>query len=159
MARGVLDSSEIVLDIFCNVRSQVVPGISLERRAIWTNQEFLKIPGNVCPLDWLPDQQLRVSHQAIRVITGVGQLLLQECEDRVLVLTISFHLSQHCHQISQQHRTQPHLVKQFSFELKPIARPHMFQGCQDFLSTGVLLVAKLVSGKCQDCKLFRELLA
>jgi len=142
MARGVLDSSEIVLDIFCNVRSQVVPGISLERRAIWTNQEFLKIPGNVCPLDWLPDQQLRVSHQAIRVITGVGQLLLQECEDRVLVLTISFHL-----------------VKQFSFELKPIARPHMFQGCQDFLSTGVLLVAKLVSGKCQDCKLFRELLA
>ena len=65
MAQGGLNSSEIVLDIFCNIRSQVIPGISLERRAIWTNQELLKIPGNVCPLDWLPDQQLRVSHQAI----------------------------------------------------------------------------------------------
>ena len=74
MAQSTLDCSEIVLDILCYVRGQEVPGISLERRTIWTNQELLKIPGDVSPLDWLPDQELWIRHQTILNMKGVKMI-------------------------------------------------------------------------------------
>ena len=37
----------------------------------------------------------------------------------------------------------PYLVKQCSFELKPISRPDMLQSIDDFLSSRIFLVAKL----------------
>ena len=70
----------------------LVPGVSLDGRAIWANEELLKVPGDVCPLDWPPDQELRVGHQALRVIAGGRQRLLQELEDRMLIFAIGLNL-------------------------------------------------------------------
>lgn len=134
------------LHILCNIRSNVcsqkVPGISLDGRAIRADEELLEVPGNVCPLDRAPDQELGVCHQALRVIAGGGQRLLQELEHRMLIFAIGLNL-----------------VKQCSFELKPISRPDMLQSIDNFLSSRIFLVAKLVCWKSQDSQFPRKLFA
>ena len=74
------------LSIFC------LPGISLDGRAIRADEELLEVPGNVCPLDRAPDQELGVCHQALRVIAGGGERLLQELEHRMLIFAIGLNL-------------------------------------------------------------------
>ena len=69
-----------------------LPGVSLDGGAIWADEELLKVPGDVGPLDRAPDQELRVGHQALRVIAGGRQRLLQELEDRMLIFAIGLNL-------------------------------------------------------------------
>ena len=106
--------SDIVLDVISNIWCQEVsrkdtefinlkkepqlytfsPGISLQWCPIRSNEKLLKVPSNVSSLDRSPDQELRVAHQTLRVIRWSWQLLLQELEYRVLILSISLDLQQ-----------------------------------------------------------------
>ena len=78
--------------IFCYFLHLDIPGVSLDGGAIWADEELLKVPGDVCPPDRPPDQELRVGHQTLRVIAGGGQRLLQELEDRMLIFAIGLNL-------------------------------------------------------------------
>ena len=46
-ARTDKKGSDVVLDIFRDVSSQEVPGVSLQRSTVWTNEELLKVPGDI----------------------------------------------------------------------------------------------------------------
>ena len=84
--------SDIILNIFCDVGSEEISRISLERSPVWSNQELFKVPGNIRPLDRTPDKKLGVGHQALSVVTRSGERLLEEGEERMLVLTIRLNL-------------------------------------------------------------------
>ena len=58
----------MIKQIFFSVIS-FIPRISLDGSAICPNEEFLKVPGDVRPLDGPPNEEVGVGHQALRVIT------------------------------------------------------------------------------------------
>ena len=91
-SQKVPDQRWIVIRNIFSVLLQHLPGVSLDGGAIWADEELLKVPCDVCPLDRPPDQELRVGHQALRVIAGDGQRLLQELEDRMLIFAIGLNL-------------------------------------------------------------------
>merc|ERR1719481_35010 len=51
-----------LLDISLDILGQEVPGVALDWVAVRTNEELLKVPGDVGPLDRLPDEELWVGH-------------------------------------------------------------------------------------------------
>ena len=102
------------------------PGISFYWSSIGTDEKLFKVPGDVSSPDWLPDEELRVGHQVLSVVSRGGQSALQELEHRMLIFPISLHL-----------------VKDVSLELKSIARPDVLQSIQDLLALGILLVPEL----------------
>jgi len=62
-----------VLDVCLNVLGEEVAGVALDGGAIPPNQELLKVPRDVCPPHWFPDQEVGACHQALRVIRGCWQ--------------------------------------------------------------------------------------
>jgi len=135
-------SGNIVLDVILNVGGQKVPGVSLEWGTIRTNEELFKVPGNVCSLDRLPNEEVWVGHEALSVIMGGWQLFLQPGKDWVLI--VSIHLN---------------LVIKIPLKFKAITRPDMLENIAYLLTTGVFLVTKLVCWECQHSQLSRVLLA
>jgi len=129
-----------VLDVCLDVLGEEVAGVALDGGAVLPNQELLKVPRNVCPPHWFPNQEVGAGHKALRVIRRCWQGLFEECEKWMLVLSV--HLN---------------LVEHVALELEPVARPDMLQQVDNLLSTAVLLVAKLVGGEGEDSKVAREL--
>ena len=41
------DGSDVVLDIISDISSEEIPGVSLQRSTVWTNEELLKVPGDI----------------------------------------------------------------------------------------------------------------
>ena len=108
-------------------RISFIPRISLDGSAIWPNEEFLKVPGDVRPLDRPPDEELGVCHETLGVVRRGRKLPLQQAEQRVLVLPVRLHL-----------------IEEFPLELKTAARSDVLESVANFLrSSRILLVPKL----------------
>ena len=54
-----------LLDVFTNVLCREDPRVPLDRKAIWTDQELLKVPRYVSSLHWVPYYVLGISHQMV----------------------------------------------------------------------------------------------
>ena len=52
------------------------PGISFYWSSIGTDEKLFKVPGDVSSPDWLPDEELRVGHQVLGVISRGGKRAL-----------------------------------------------------------------------------------
>ena len=47
-----------VLDVCLNVLGEEVAGVALDGGAVLPNQELLKVPRDVCPPHWFPNQEV-----------------------------------------------------------------------------------------------------
>jgi len=47
-----------VLDVCLNVLGEEVAGVALDGGAVLPNQELLKVPSDVCPPHWFPNQEM-----------------------------------------------------------------------------------------------------
>ena len=47
-----------VLDVCLNVLGEKVAGVALYGGAVLSNQELLKVPRDVCPPHWFPNQEM-----------------------------------------------------------------------------------------------------
>ena len=47
-----------VLDVCLNVLGEEVAGVALDGGAVLSNQELLKVPRDVCPPHWFPNQEV-----------------------------------------------------------------------------------------------------
>ena len=101
-----------VLDVCLNVLGEEVAGVALDGGAVLSNQELLKVPRDVCPPYWFPNQEMGAEkeivtffvsphitfppglpgHQALRVIRGCWERLFEESEEWMLVLSIHLNL-------------------------------------------------------------------
>ena len=101
-----------VLDVCLNVLGEEVAGVALDGGAVLPNQELLKVPRDVCPPHWFPNQEMGAEkeivtlfflyrqhfppglpgHQALRVIGGCWKRLFEESEEWMLVLSIHLNL-------------------------------------------------------------------
>ena len=125
--RPVLDSLfhplKKLLDISLNVASQELSAIALIWFSVWANQQLLKVPSNVIPADWAPNDELGVGHEGHGVITGKRQLFLEIGKQGVGILSIHIHL-----------------LKKREFRLKAIAWTDVFKGLKDLIILAILLL-------------------
>jgi len=54
---------KLCLDVFADVTGEEVPRVPLDGGAVSGDEELLEVPGDVGPLDRLPDEELWISHQ------------------------------------------------------------------------------------------------
>lgn len=111
-----------LLDVSLDVGRQEPPAVALEGHPVRPDEELLKVPGHVVPADGAPDDALGVGHQGGRVVAGERELLSQEHEQRIGVLTIHVHL-----------------LQELEFWLKAVPRTDVLQRLQDFFILAVLL--------------------
>jgi len=131
-----------LVDVGRDVAGLELFGVALEWFSCLVHQELFKVPGNVRPLDGLPDDELGVGHHADPVVWGQGHLALQPREHLVFPLPI--------HQ---------DLVEHDAFWLKSISRPDILEGIENLNAVRVFLVAKLVGWEWQNHQLVSVLLA
>ena len=99
-----------VLDVCLDVLGEEVAGVALDGGAVLPNQKLLKVPRNVCPPHWFPNQEVGAEkcdvgpiffseknfsppgHKALRVIRRCWQGLFEECEKWMLVLSVHLNL-------------------------------------------------------------------
>ena len=101
-----------VLDVCLNVLGEEVTGVALDGGAVLPNQELLKVPRDVCPPHWFPNQEMGAEkeivtffvsphitfppglpgHQALRVIRGCWERLFEESEEWMFILSIHLNL-------------------------------------------------------------------
>jgi len=117
-------------------------GKALVRVALGVDEKLFKVPCNIGSLDWLPDDEFGISHQAAAVVRRQGHGRLEPSKYCVFSLAIGSDLVEHD-----------------ALWFETIARPDIFQGIHDFLAIRVLLVPKLVGRKGQDDQFFAVLLA
>lgn len=91
---GLFHPLQKLFDISFNVDGEEPSAVSLERFSVRTDEELLKVPGDVVPVHRTPDDEFGITHQGHRVVTGLRQLLLEEHEQRVGVRTVHFQLLQ-----------------------------------------------------------------
>lgn len=65
------------MDVWFYVDGGELFAVSFEGLSLGSNEEFLKIPRDVCPADGTPDQKFRVLHERIGVIVGIRELVFQ----------------------------------------------------------------------------------
>ena len=99
-----------VLDVCLDVLGEEVAGVALDGGAVLPNQKLLKVPRDVCPPHWFPNQEVGAEkfgvcpifflqkkfsppgHKALRVIRRCWQGLFEECEKWMLVLSVHLDL-------------------------------------------------------------------
>jgi len=55
-----------VLDVCLNVLGEEVAGVALDGGAVLPNQELLKVPRDVCPPHWFPNQEMGAEKEIVR---------------------------------------------------------------------------------------------
>lgn len=113
---------EEALDVGLDVYGLEGAAVASERLPLWPDEELLEVPGHIGAAHWAPNDELGIGHERKRVIVGVGELVLQVGEDRMLVLTI--HLT---------------LLGQGKGGLEPTPRADVLETVQDLLILTVLL--------------------
>ena len=137
---ALLHSLQQLLDVLLDVLGREVPRVALDGNTVLADEELLEVPRDVCPLDRLPDQEVRRRHQTFLVVLRSWQSLLQGGEQRVLVLAVDLDLVEH-----------------LALELEAVAGPDVLEEVEDLLAATVLLVAELVAGEGEHGELLREL--
>lgn len=96
--------------------------VSFEGLSLWPDEEFLKVPRDVCPPDGTPNQKFGVLHERDGVVIGIGELVFKIGKNRMCVgpIDITF-------------------LKDGKVGLKAAARTHMLQGIHDLTIAAVLL--------------------
>jgi len=54
-----------VLDVCLNVLGEEVTGVALDGGAVLPNQELLKVPRDVCPPHWFPNQEMGTENEIV----------------------------------------------------------------------------------------------
>lgn len=62
--------------------------VTFKGLSLWPNQEFLKIPRDVCPADGTPDEEFRILDEGVWIIIRIGKFVFQIGKDRVGVGSI-----------------------------------------------------------------------
>lgn len=87
-SRRLYGNFEEALDVGLNVDGGEGAAVASEGLPLWPDKELLKVPGHIRAAHWAPNDELGIRHERKWVIIGVGELVLQVGEDRVLILTI-----------------------------------------------------------------------
>lgn len=68
-----------------NVRLDVNGGelfaVSFKGLSLWPDEEFLKVPRHIRPVDRTPNQKFGILHEGVGVVIGVGELVFQIGKD------------------------------------------------------------------------------
>lgn len=91
---GLVSKVEKLLDVSLNVAGQEPSAVPLEWLPVRTNEELLKVPGDIIPADRTPDDALGISHEGHGLVRREWQLLLQKLEKRISVLPVHVYLLQ-----------------------------------------------------------------
>lgn len=109
-----------------NVRLYVNGGkhfaVSFKGLSLWPDEEFLKVPRDVCPADGTPNQKFGVLHEGGGVIIRIGELVFKIGKDWMCVCPVD-----------------NTLLKDGKAGLKAAAWTYMLQGIQDLTIAAVLL--------------------
>lgn len=113
-----------------NVRLYINGGelfaISFKGLSLWPDDEFLKVPRDVRPVDGTPDQKFGVLHEGAGVVIGIGELVFKICKDWMRVCSVDVTL-----------------LKDGKVGLKAATWTHMLQAIHD-LTIGAILLKKTV---------------
>lgn len=109
-------------DVGLDVDGRKAAAVSAHRNAVPAHQELLEVPGNVVAAHWRPDDELRIGHERGGVVTGRGQSLPQEGEERVRLCAV--HLA---------------LLEEREVGLEPAAGSDVLERIQDLFVFGVFL--------------------
>lgn len=102
------------MNVRLDVNGRELFAVSFEGLSLWPDEEFLKVPGDIGPVDGTPNQKPGVLHEGAGVIFGIGQLVFEIGEDGVRVCAIDVAL-----------------LKNGEVRQKTAAWTHMLQGTQD----------------------------
>lgn len=97
--------------------------VALKGLSIRADQELLKVPGNIVPAHWTPDDGLWISHESQCIITGKWQAVFQVDKQGVCILSIHIHL-----------------LKELELWFKAIPWTDILQTFEDFIVLAVLLL-------------------
>lgn len=111
-----------LLDICLDVAGEESAPIPFERLSVGTNEKFLKIPSDIIPANWTPDDKLGVGHERHRLIAGEGKLVFEILKQRMGIFPIYVHF-----------------LKELKFGLEAVSRSDVFQRQQNFVILAVLL--------------------
>lgn len=75
-----------------NVRLYVnggeISAVSFERLPLRGDEELLKVPSDICPVDWTPNQKFGILHERAGVVIGVREFIFQIGKDRMRVYSV-----------------------------------------------------------------------
>lgn len=110
------------MDVGFDVDGGELFAVSFEGLSLWPDEELLKVPRDVRPVDGTPDQKLGVLHEGVGVIVGVRELVFKVGKDRVRVCSVDVAL-----------------LEDGEAGPKTSAWTHVLQGVQDLAIGAVLL--------------------
>ena len=96
--------------------------VSFKGLSLRPDEEFLKVPRDVRPVDGTPDQKFGVLHEGVGVVVWIGELVFEIGEDWMRVCSVDFTL-----------------LEDREVGLIATAWTHMLQGIQDLAVGAVLL--------------------
>lgn len=110
------------MNVWLDVNGGIPFAVSFKGLSLWPDQELLKVPRNVIPVDGTPNEESGVLHEGAGLVVGVGQFVFQIGKDWVRVCSIDITL-----------------LKDGEVGLEPIAWTDVLQGLQDLTIGAVLL--------------------
>lgn len=89
---ALLDSLQQLFNICLNINGEEISAVTLVGLPVGSDQELLKVPGDVVPTDGAPNDELWIGHESHSIITGERKLFLQIYKQGVGILSIDVHL-------------------------------------------------------------------
>lgn len=119
---SLLDIFKKLFNICLNVDGEEISAVALVGLSIRTDQELLKVPGDIVSLDRTPNNKLGICHESRGFIGGEWKLFLEKLKQRVGIFSIHVHF-----------------LEELKIWFKAIPWTDIFQRLQDFIILAVLL--------------------